>query len=360
MQNRARADSGILAKPLKLFCCSLFTSALVVWASTLFAATVVVVRPTSTSPQATEMLTFLRGELLSVGFDTLMAERPGAGNLQSSDPREWLGQLAVEHGAIAVIDILGEQSVAAVDVWVLKTPGRFEVTRVAVDPETTNSSVRLAIRALEALRASLVEVDFRDRYRPRQRQLPPSTIAPSEGPPALPADAHEHIGLEVGGTALMSLDGVGPTFLPVVGVDWAARTWLVVHATMAGMGTRATVTTSAGSARIAQQYAVLGGSYRFRPERSLWPLVSIGTGVLHTSIEGQSIRGERSNGDGQWSLLADMGFGVGMRLYRSYRLTLSGHVQVAHPYIAVHFGDPVVATAGHPNVHFDLTVGAWL
>jgi hypothetical protein len=245
------------------------------------------------------MLTFLRGELLSVGFDTLMAEHPVVGNLQSSDPREWLGQLAVEHGAIAVIDILGEQSVAAVDVWVLKTPGRFEVTRVAVDPETTNSSVRLAIRALEALRASLVEVDFRDRYRPRPRQLPTSTVAPSVGPPALPAAAHEQIGLEVGATTLMSLDGVGPAFLPVIGVDWAARAWLVVHATMAGMGTRATVTTSVGSASIAQQYAVLGVCYRFRLERGFWPLVSVAIGVLHTSLEDQSIHNDHRNDKGQ-------------------------------------------------------------
>jgi hypothetical protein len=347
---------------LNNLCSAILLSILVAWAGTAFAATVVIVRPPSPSPRVTETITFLHGELSSVGLEDAMSERPAAEGAEGIDPRAWMERLAAERGAIAVIDIVGDDTVTAVDVWVLKSPGRFEVTRVAVDPDNANSSVRLAIRALEALRASLVEVEFAARYRPSQPTPSPPTVTPprGSGTPDKAMSHREHIGLEVGATALMSLDGVGPAVLPVIRADWAARSWLVVQAAIAGLGTRAKVTTSEGSARVGQEFAVLGGCYRLWPDARWWPYFSLATGVLHTSLEGESVRGKRGNGDGQWSLLGDAGFGAGMRLYRSYYLTLSGHVQVAHPYIAVHFGDPVVATTGRPNLHFDLTVGAWL
>jgi hypothetical protein len=345
---------------LKYLRSAILISVFVAWTGTVFAATVVIVCPTSPSSRVTEMLTFLHGELSSVGLEDTMIAHPVPDGPVGIDPRAWMERLAAERGAIAVIDIVGDDAVTAVDVWVLKAPGRFEVTRVAVDPDTANSSVRLAIRALEALRASLVEVDIAARYRLRPPSVKPTTVTTSRGISDPPSSRREQIGLAVGATALMSLDGVGPAVLPVVRADWAVRTWLILQAAMGGFGTRPTVTTAEGSARVAQEYAVLGGYHRFRADQPWWPFFSVAAGVLHTSVEGQSVPGRIRNGEGQWSFLADTGIGAGMRLYRSYYLTLSGHVQVAKPYVAVHLGDPVVATTGRPNLHLDLTVGAWL
>jgi hypothetical protein len=345
---------------LKHLCSTILLSSLAAWAGTASAATVVIVRPSGPSPRVTETVTFLHGELLSVGLEDTMIARPLAEGAAGIDPRAWMEQLAAERGAIAVIDIAGDDAVTAVDVWVLKSPGRFEVTRVAVDSDTANSSVRLAIRALEALRASLVEIDLAARYRLSQPVRKASTSSQPRATSDKPTGDRERVGLEMGATALMSLDGVGPALLPVVRVDWSARSWLVVQTAMAGLGTRSTVATEKGSARVAQEYAVLGGSYRYQSSRRWWPFFSIATGVLHTSVDGLSVLGRKGTGEGQWSFLADTGLGAGVRLYRSYYLTLSGHVQLAHPYVAVHLGNPVVATNGRPNLHFDLTVGAWL
>jgi hypothetical protein len=345
---------------LKHLCPLTLILMLVAWAGTVFAATVVIVRPTNLSPRGSETLTFLHGELLSVGLEDKMITRPAAEDSAGLDSRAWMERLAAERGTIAVIDVVGDDAVTAVDVWVLKSPGRFEVTRVAVDPDTANSSVRLAIRALEALHASLVEVDFAARYRLSQPTVRTPTIANSRGNADRAASPRKYVGFEVGAAALMSLDGVGPAILPVVRADWAARSWLVVQAATAGLGTRATVTTAEGSARVTQEYAVLGGCYRFQPGRRWWPFFSVAAGVMHTSTQGRSVLGRNGNGEGQWSFLADTGIGAGVRFYNSYYLTLSGHVQVAHPYVAIHFGEPVVATTGRPNLHFDFTVGAWL
>jgi hypothetical protein len=345
---------------LKNLWSAIILSAVAAWAGTASASKVVIVRPVRPSAQVTETLTFLHGELLSVGLEDTMIEHSAAGSAAGTDPRAWLEQLAADRDAIAVIDVVGDDAVIAVDVWVRKSPGRFEVTRVAVDPDTANSSVRLAIRALEALRASLFEVDFAARYRRDQHATKPRTALPPQGEPAGPTSYRERLGLEVGTAALMRPGGVGPAVMPVVRIDWAARSWLVVQATLAGLGTRAPVTTAVGTAHVAQEYAVLGGCYRFQPDQPWWPWFSMAAGVLRTSVEGHSGLGMKGHTVGQSSFLTDAGLGAAMRVYRSYHLTLSGHVQLAHPYVAIHFGDPVSATTGRPNLLLTLTVGAWL
>src|SRR4029079_1116479 len=68
---------------------------------------------------------------------------------------------------------------------------------------------------------------------------------PKEPPPPRAG----RFGVEVGGAAVLSPDGVGPALLPLVRFDWSLRPWLLAHATLAGLGTRPTVETAAGGAR---------------------------------------------------------------------------------------------------------------
>ena len=322
---------------------------------------VVVVRPPSPSPEPAEALTLLHGELASVGLEDMTIERPAAGSSAATDLRPWLEQLAGERGAIAVIDIFGDDEVSAVDVWVRKSPGRFEVTRVSVDPDTTNSSARLAIRAFEALRASLLEVDLATRYHRVQRSVkPPAAQRPLPPKPREPARDRDHVGLEIGAAVLMSPGGVGPAVLPTVRVDWAVRPRLLVEAALAALGSSPSVTTRSGTASVAREYLVLGGCYRLWADQPWWPFFSIAAGALHTSVDGQAGLNLNTHVVDQWSFLADTGLGATMRVFRSYHLSLSGHVQLAQPYVAIHFGEPVTATTGRPNLLLTLAVGGWL
>ncbi len=294
-----------------------------------------------------------------MGLEDTTIERPAAGSSAATDLRPWLEQLAAERGAIAVIQILGDDGVSAIDVWVRKSPGRFEVTRVAVDPDTTNSSARLAIRALEALRASLLEVEFAARYQSGPRGArPPAPKLPAPVPPMKPV--RERVGLEFGATVLVSPGGVGPAVLPSLRVDWAVRPRLLVQASLAAFGSNPSVTTASGSARVAREYFLLGGCYRLWGNQPWWPFLSIAAGALHTSAEGQAGLAMNTHVVDQWSLLTDAGLGATIRFYQSYHLTLSGHVQLAQPYVAIHFGDAVAATTGRPEFLLTLAVGAWL
>jgi hypothetical protein len=309
----------------------------------------------------TEALTRLRGELLSVGLEVTMAERPAARGWAGVDSLTWLEPLAAEHTASAVIDTIGDDALRAVDVWVVKThPRRFEVTRVAAEPKTPNPSERLALRAIEALRAGLLEVDWAARRRRDDAATPP----PKAVPPATTLDTsarpRERLGVEAGAAALMSLDGVGPAVLPVLRVGWAARPWLLVQAACAGFGSRPTISTSGGAARVAQQYGLLGARYRFGADRRLWPFVALAAGVLHTSVAGEPSVATDGHTVQQWSFLVDGSFGAGLRLFGRTYLTLAAHVHVAAPYVAIHLVEEVAATSGRPNLLLTLAVGTWL
>jgi hypothetical protein len=328
--------------------------AMLAFAVPAHATNVAIVAPPSPSAEVAEALTRLRGELLSVDLAVTVGTRLSDG----SDSRGWLENLARERSAAAIIDIVGDGALSAVDVWVVKKePGRFEVTRVDVEPDTTNPSERIALRAMDALRASLLEIDWAARQRREHAEdTPPPQITSGSEPPGL----HHRLGFELGVAGLTGVDGVGLAAVPTARVDVLARAWLVLQATLAGAGSRPTVRTADAETRVSQQYGLLGACLRNRAERRWWPMVSLAAGVLHTSLEGRTGVDTLGQSVEQWSFLIDVGMGAGLRLSDRTFLTLAAHAQVAAPYVAVHLVDTVAGTSGRPNLLGVLTLGAWL
>lgn len=333
------------------------------WAARAEAAKVVIARPGAVSPEVNETLSRLQGEVLSLGLEVAVAERLATSN--AAESRAWVERLATEQEADAVLDVIGDTAPAAVDIWVFgRQPRRSVVSHVALEPNAENAAERLAIRAVEALRSRLVEMDLIANMppAPTNPRQPVETIRP--GPPRNAEDPAGRVDLQVGAALLTSFDRVGPAVMPIVRIGWSARSWLVLEGALAGFGSRPTVTSAAGSARIAQQYGVLGGCYCVRGEGTLQPHVTISAGVLRTAIDGQADAPGDAHFVERWSFLVDGSVGARLRVAGRYHLTLSTHVQVATPYVAIHFvdtvADTVVATSGKPNLLFSLTVGAWL
>jgi hypothetical protein len=269
--------------------------------------------------------------------------------------------MARERDADAVIDVIGDSAPAAVDVWVFeRQPRRSEVSRVAREPNAENPAERLAIRAVEALRSSLVEIDLTAQGQRAPSVAPPPLATVSQVAPREPGDLSAQFDLQAGAAVLTSLDGVGPALMPVVRVGWTATSWLVLQGALAGFGSRATVTSVAGNARVGQQYALLGGCACARSARVLQPYVALSGGVLRTTIDGEAVTPASGHFAERWSFLLDASLGARLRLPGRYHLTLAAHVQVAEPYVAIHFVDMLVATSGHPTLGLSLTVGAWL
>ncbi len=331
-----------------------------VWTTPARAATVAILWPPAPCADVTQALTLLRGELLSVGLEVTESDQAAARARGGADSVSWLEAFAAQ-GAVAVVETIGTGALEGLDVWVVKArPQRFEVTRVAIEPDAPRQPEMLALRAVEALRAGLLQSDWAARKRHQEPIAKPPTVAAPTGAGQQAASHDERVGIEVGAAAIMSLDGLGPAVLSTARVGWAVRPWLVMQASVAGIGSWSTVTTAAGDARVAQQYAVIGGICRLRSTERLWPFLGLAAGALRTSVEGQTGWSTGGGTPERWSGVVDVSLGAGIRLYGRLYVSFAAHVQVAEPYVAVHIADTVGATSGRPNLLLTLTVGAWL
>jgi hypothetical protein len=323
------------------------------------APSVLIVRPANVPPVMVETLVRLKGELNSAGFDAELVDGAAAG--APADSRASLERLATQRGADAVVAIVGDLAPDSVEVWVIdKVTAKSVVRRLPFEPAATRASTTLAIRAIELLRSSFLEIDLAAHERRNERGVapPPAVVHFVEMDRA--THQTETFGVEVGGAAIMSVDGVGPALLPLARLAWSPRAWFVAHAELAGLGTRATVAGDAGSAQVAQAYGLIGAGVRFRADARVRPLVALAAGVLHTSVEGRADAPNQGRVVDQWSFLVDAGVGAQLRLPDRFYVSLAAHAQLAEPYVAVRFVGTDVATAARPNVVVTLTIGAWL
>lgn len=326
-------------------------------AALVHAATTAILRPASPAPELNETLVRLQGELAAVGLSAEVMDRPNSIS-NATDPLAALERLAIERDVDAIIDVVGDRTPVAIDIWIFKRTARgVEISHVAVEANPDNAAKTLAIRAIEVLRSRLVELDLARRAKPRQT----STASPGLPPPPTETKSRaERIGLAAGAALLTSLDGVGPAVLPMLRLDWAALPDLAFQASFAGFGSRAGVQAAAGRAGVRQDYSVLAICYCPRSEHALAPFVSLGVGALRTSLQGDAAAPAVGHAVEQWSFLLEGGIGIRLHLPGPFYLSLSPQVHLAEPYVSIHFVDTTVASMGRPNLVFAATAGAWL
>jgi hypothetical protein len=325
--------------------------ALAPWAlaETAAASTVLLVRPPSPSSLASEALVRMHGELAAAGFDVSFAAA-----MVGMDARASLEMLASGPGVDAVVAILGDEAPDSIEVWVAdRVTGGSLVRRTSYQARGERDAEVLAIRAIELLRASLLEVDMGGRAPPPR----PAATAVARVPPARD-DAR--FGLEVGGNLVTSFDGVGPAVVPFLRLDLALATWCVAQATFAGLGTRARVGSSVRTAELAEQFLTGGATFRLRAHKSVRPVLSLALGALHTTAEGRAEWPYQARIARQWSFLADAGVGMWLDVGHHYEVAIEVHAQLAEPYPVVRFLDANVATSGRPNLLLTLALVAWL
>jgi hypothetical protein len=321
------------------------------------AANIAVLRPPSSAPAVTEALHRLKGELFALGLEVRLVDRPPTREETSEAEHDEFSALAADLGIDALIVVSGDTSPSAVDVWIFEPKSRrARVSRVVLEPNAANAAETLAIRAIEVLRSNFVEIDLAARARSEASVVP----LPREERPQQPAPPAPRFAVEAGIAVLGSLDGVGPALLPLVRLDWAPSSWLVAEATLAGLGTRPTIETEAGSATISQNYGLVGLGFFPSLDFGARPFVSLSAGALKTSLEGHADSPEQGHFVSQWSLLLDAGVGARVRVSDRYYVTPAFHVELAHPYVAIHFVDEEVASSGNPNLVGSFTFGAWL
>jgi hypothetical protein len=317
------------------------------------ASRVVIVEPSdATLRDATSRL---RGELAAAGFEVGDAPSDAADDASSiaSIRLQRLPSGAVE---VSVSDQLTSKTV---------------VRRIATGRRDRSARV-IAIRALELLRASLLEIesppppppDDVPPPPPLPRDPPPEVLtlvrrespgpSPSKESPAVAAPEPrfiERFAIGAGAAMLASFDGLDPAVLPTVDGWIAVHRALAVRLTLAGPGFRGSLENAAGTAIVRQELARLELVYL--PEigpRWLAPMVSLGGGPYHLYVRGTATPPYQSASDDVWAALFAAGLGLGARIGPHAAVVIDGHAIFTAPRAAVAIGNERVATAGAPSL----------
>lgn len=340
---------------------------ILLWAAPAWAGTVAIVQPRNATAELIEARSRLHGELLSVGLEVKLLQPLSTRNVSPLGMRTWVERVAHDEQVDAVIEIIGDSSPVAVNVWVIqRSPRQLTVSKIVAEPNTRSPAETLAIRAVEALRSTFLERDMVARHDDHRVEsgATESAAVPSRSTPVVPPRERADVqrgtfGVELGALAVTSLAGLGPSLSPVAAADWRVRSWLTLQITMAALGTGASVSNQQDSANITQQFGTFGGCIGLASP-TLHPYIALSAGVLRASIQGHAQSPKQAHHIADWSMLTAGTLGVVLDVTERYHLTLASHMQLATPYVAIHLADAEVATLGRPNAALSLTVGAWL
>jgi hypothetical protein len=215
----------------------------------------------------------------------------------------------------------------------------------------------LAIRAVELLRASLVEL-LLEKQRPTPASAPPPPqVQHGVKQAAAAPPAPWSLALEIGASTFGGWGGLGPTLAPAarLRLALAERFWL--RLTGLGLGTRPSVQTALGAASVSQNLVLLELAAWLRPRRVLQPLVSLGLGAERVAVAGSTGSPSYQGANhARWFAAGDVGTGVSLRLGTHWELQLEAHALFAVPRPAVRFLDVEVAWTGQPTLLAILTL----
>ncbi|WP_437491437.1 hypothetical protein WME75_15615 [Sorangium sp. So ce1014] len=324
-------------------------------------ARVVLVRPGAADPSISEALIRIRGELVADGFDVVLLDAQSA-----SAPRPTMDDAGQQAGSAALIGLFLAPDGQAAELWVVD-PRTNEtlVRRIDTRGEAREHIVEvLAVRAVELLRASLLELLMSS----RRSAAPAAASPPSEVSREVSRRAERSLdpprrsmwGAELGGGLLASPGGIGPALLLIARLRVAPLGPIEGRLSLAGLGTAPRVAGPQGSATVQQRFGLVELAALPWPELRLRPRFSVGLGALHVAVDGEASWPYRGVHRAQWAFAADAGAGVEFGIVRRIDVVVEAHALVAHPYPVVRFVETEAARGARPALLGSLSLVGWL
>jgi hypothetical protein len=308
---------------------------------------VALVRTSSSDRVLHEVTTRVRAELLDAGFEVVDVDRaPG-------DARSQVEDAAPEVSSFATIAMSRAGNGAFADVWVSDhVTGKTVVRRLEVG-SSANATAVLAIRTLELLRASLLEVAAR--VPPAEPPMAPPTavmkwiepaLPEAPAPPAVPPLRGTAIGL--GALALDGLRGIGFAVGPTVGVSQGIGPWFA-RLMLAGPLLGPNLQTSTGSATVRQELGAVELGWASVPHPvGLHAWIGAGGYDLHT--DGSASLPYRATSGDVVSVLVTAGVGGLVEIAPHLGLTAEVTAVVLDPEPIVVIAGRDVGGAGVPSI----------
>jgi hypothetical protein len=317
---------------------------------------VALVRQDGSDPTIAEALYRIRGELVAEGFDISEAD----------SPREQVplsGSAVPKSRVIATIDLSVDRGTHIAELRVVdRLTNKIVVRRTRVDDsDTPHTAELLAVRAVELLRASLLELLLEaDRPAPSSPASVEAHHASQWAARALPAVPESDWGVEVGACVLADFGGVPPVVLGLVRVRRILFGPLSARVSMAGLGTQSRVEAAAGSASVTQNVGLIELVAAPWQSAIVHPILSIGVGTFYASVDGQANTPYAGLQSARWAAAVDGGVGAETKMGRHFALSLEAHALIAQPYPVVEFLGDDIARCGQPSVVGSLSVVGWL
>ncbi len=329
---------------------------------------VVLLEQENVNEAAAEVRTRVRGELTAAGFEVVLLPWPNEG-----DPAVVSETTARELHPAAVILVIEKAADGSeprrIELWLSdRLSRRTFVQSLTVDPDDAGRGYRrLAVQAVELLKARLAELLVTPPDLPPVKPPPPP---PKRPPPPPPEKKEPTVGGRIaGGVALLQgFEGVDTSIAPRLGGGATIPAGSISGAPFAvdlgvtaiGFGTQSDVTTAGGSATVAQGLGTVDVGLRFDRGAVLQPLLVATGGVYSVDIEGTP-EGERvGHEDRTWSMFTSVGAGLFIQPAEAFGIELEGQVGRAWAKTIVRIDGADEAETGSPLLIWSLsTVGVF-
>jgi hypothetical protein len=291
----------------------------------------------------------IRAELRALHFEVDDADLgPGP------PAREPLAEAARSRGAVAAVRLV--PSGAGVEVWIVDRITGKTVLReiIADDPRSPTASATIALRVVELLRASLMELDA-PRAPPgevtppaaaREMIAPPRPVAT---PPAPPAAKRPLASFEVGPALLLSPGGARPEGALLAAAHLWPQDRLGATLLLAAPVIPAAVSGPEGSASLHLGLLGVGLRAQLAPPEARWvPSLGAGLTALWMGYLGKPVSGYVGTSGDVFTAAPYLRAGVGVSVLPRLRLRadVMGGAALRRP--MVRFGDRLAAVWGAP------------
>ncbi len=328
---------------------------------------VVLVESTDPTSSARETSTRARAELGAAGFHVVVTTAKG------SDTRRSLESAVAEAGAIAAIAIESDPNSTIAQVWVSDRLTRKLSVRPVETRGAGDTPALLAIRSVELLRASLIEL-----RNPATEDHEAAPLAPAVAKLTAPRSAasgsngsgtdgsgqkevsgRSGWGFELGLAGILNVDPANPAMAPVLRASYGSKMGIGARVTWIGPSIGRGLRGDLGKASLTQELAV--GEIVFAPPlpRPFVAQASGGIGVYHVSASGDLTNPHTAKSGGVAAFAASIGAGGGVRLSNHFVLGAEVLAGFTAPKIVIDMGAQRVGSLGQPILGLTTTLGAF-
>lgn len=317
----------------------------------------VVVVEAASDDGASEVRARLRGELRAAGFDVIALPAPSSG-----EPREISDTTARDLHPAAVLLVASTPSSGGPgtgEIWLSdRLLRRTFVLKFSLNTnEPSRDAARVAVQAVEILKADLAELALtREEQPPPPAPPPPAPPVPELEPPSpAPEPAGFEPRVEAGVGVLQGFSGLSAALTPVLRLGVRLpESWfgegapaLDLLLSCAAFGGELRKQRPAGEARVKQTLGTFAIATRFAPEHVVQPFLFASSGVYGVRVDGLDTRGTSRSAD-TWAAVSGGGGGLFVQPTEGVAIVLSGELLAAWSRTLVNIAEQRVASAGAP------------